>query len=173
MKFQDFLYMHGFANVEWQISKDVYIELSKHFNKDIFEEVIKYCYETYDHLTIDNISDDIGNTLLLVETDRSQFILVFRCLIPEEVSSYNITGDILLSFDEDDDSFCSILLSDSKIILYSTNNPRGEINYKRIIIYKYHEINEIRIDKEKVRKLIEQRIFEDKKRLLSYCANDN
>ena len=176
MTFQDLLYINSFANIEWQISKEIYLELQKHFYKDIFEEIIKYCYDTYDHLTTDNIPDNIGSKLLLIEIDQNKLILVVRCRnsIIEDNNFYGITGDILFSLYEDNDSFCSICLSDSKITLHLLVGPyRVPTSYKRIIIYTYHEINEIRTDKKKVKKLIEQGIFKDKKRLLSYCVGNN
>ncbi len=166
MTFQDLLYMHGFANVEWLISKEIYLLLSKIFQKDIFEEVIKYCYKTYSPLTNDNIPN-IDNTLLLVILGGKD-LLVFK---PKMGNDGLVSGYVLYYLDDCNKS-CWIDLQNHKISVYFGNYLKAR-SYKKIVVYKYHEINEIRSDKEKIRKLIKEKMLEDKKHLLYYSSTNN
>ena len=159
MKLQDLLYIHGFANIEWQISKESHIELQKYFLKDIFEEIIKYCYHALDNFDFTN---DLNNITLIVDFPEDEDVIVNRLISTSMPKVFDC--QIMGSSTRLEIAYGSALNLNENTLFVSP----GCIRYRKITIYKYHEINELRMDKDKYNKIMEDRMKEEKKQLLSY-----
>ena len=176
MKFQDLLYMHGFDNIEWQIPKNVYIELQKHFHKDIFEEIIKYCYKKIDKLgdvkdIFDNIALIIGDEIHVMFPKNYGYDSgrkgiqgpFFGYRISTKYNCYSCYGVIFPH------SYGIIFPHINRYTYFDGNGvTRGK--YNEIVICKYHEVNEIR-NRSNIKKLIKNKLAEEKEEILKILSN--
>ncbi len=177
MNIKDKLYILGFDNIEWFITKEVYLILQKFFQKDIFEEILKYCYKRYErheHITkskiLNILPSDLTDTIIYMEQMVTDNIYEKNLIYDYGLTkTYNsrfqkkpndtLTGNYSKNICKDCSRHCNILL-DSVAMPYSDINfsAMSGINfsvYDKIRIYQYHEINIMRRDGERVRKLIE------------------
>ena len=171
---KDKLYFHGFSDIEWHITKEVYLILQKIFMKDIFEEIVKYCgkkSKKYHQFNKDIISE--------ILSAKNQIVYIDNINIEGDGTPTLSTSVILtnykLMYGNTFQGFCLNHISTNikgwNCGIWMNRLSKIRINrdikcpYHGITIWQYHDINMMRRDKEMIKKMIEDMIKEERDEL--------